>query len=150
MNEWMNLETTKTWTSKSLNPTCKRVFQQSHLGSTHMLSTYVQGFLLTHLLIQNIFGEWMFSNPSFYTTTYLLERVVRVFGLQGYIWGFRFLWPRSELTLFDWNWAQELDCEIIYLFIYWLNLEPKIGIVEKKTFLNIGSRFLNIFKKLNF
>jgi hypothetical protein len=54
------------------------------------------------------------------------------------------------LTLFDWNWAQELDCEIIYLFIYWLNLEPKIGIVEKKTFLNIGSRFLNIFKKLNF
>jgi hypothetical protein len=39
------------------------------------------------------------------------------------------------LTLFDWNWAQELDCEIIYLFIYyyfWLDLEPKNGIVEKK------------------
>ncbi len=78
MQRWMNERTNEygndnSWTSKSLNLTCKRVFQQSHVGSAH--AKYLsQGFLLTHLLIQNIFGEWMFSNPSFYTTTtYLLE-----------------------------------------------------------------------------
>jgi hypothetical protein len=55
--------------------------------------------------------------PNYRNPNPTLMRVVRVFGLQGYIWEFRFLWPGSELTLFDWNWAQELDCEIIYLFI---------------------------------
>lgn len=78
MQRWMNERTNEygndnSWTSKSLNLTCKRVFQQSHVGSAH--AKYLsQGFLLTHLLIQNIFGEWMFSNPSFYTTNLLEGR----------------------------------------------------------------------------